>query len=68
MDYLCAEADAEALHALEWLRQARAAPAIPGPLEAVARLISLLPRLKEWPNGSFVDIREILDLDGYARL
>jgi NAD(P)-dependent dehydrogenase (short-subunit alcohol dehydrogenase family) len=68
MDYLCEEADAEAFPALQRLQQARGTPAMPGPLEAADRLISVLPRLKEWPSGSFVDIREILDPEGFARL
>ena len=32
------------------------------------RLVSILPRLKDWPSGSFVDIREILDPEAHARL
>jgi hypothetical protein len=27
-----------------------------------------VPRLRDWPSGSFVDIREILDPEGYAAL
>lgn len=68
MDHLCDEADAEAFPALERLRQARATDAMPGPLLAAARLISVLPSLRNWPSGSFVDIREILDPEGYQRL
>jgi NAD(P)-dependent dehydrogenase (short-subunit alcohol dehydrogenase family) len=68
MDYLCNEADAEAFPALQRLQQARGTSVMPGPLEAAERLVSVLPRLKQWPSGSFVDIREILDPDGYARL
>lgn len=68
MDYLCGAADAESFPALERLRQARGTAAMPGPLSAAERLISVLPQLAEWPSGSFVDIREILDPKGYARL
>ena len=68
MDYLCEEADAETFPALQRLRQARGTDAIPGPLAAAERLISILPRLKDWPSGSFVDIREILDPEAHARL
>jgi len=68
MDYLCDEADAGAFPALQRLQQARGTPTMPGPGEAAERLISVLPRLKDWPSGSFVDIREILDPEGYARL
>lgn len=68
MDYLCGEADAEAFPALERLRRSRATGAMPGPEEAAARVVSVLPELKARPSGSFVDIREILDPGEYARL
>lgn len=68
MDHLCEEADAEQFPALERLRQARGTVAMPGPSEAAERLISVLPELKNWPSGSFVDIREILDPEEYAKL
>lgn len=68
MDHLCEEADAETFTALKRLRQARGTDAMPGPLAAAERLISILPRLKDWPSGSFVDIREILDPEAHARL
>lgn len=68
MDHLCEEADTETFPALKRLRQARGTEAMPGPLAAAERLISTLPRLKDWPSGSFVDIREILDPEAHARL
>lgn len=68
MDHLCAEADADAFPALERLRQARNTKRMPGPLGAAERLISVLNRLRDWPSGSFVDIREILEPAEYARL
>ena len=68
MDHPCEEADAESFPALQRLRQARGTEAMPGPLAAAERLISTLPRLKDWPSGRFVDIREILDPAAYARL
>jgi len=68
MDHLCVEADAEAFPALQRLRQARGTEAMPGPEQAAQRLVSVLPRLRDWPSGSFVDIREILDPEGYAAL
>ncbi len=40
----------------------------PGPLAAAERLVSILPHLPGWPSGSFVDIREILDPEAYAKL
>lgn len=68
MDHLCDEADAVTFPALERLRQARGTAAMPGPDEAAARLLSVLPQLRGYPSGSFVDIREILDPDEYTRL
>lgn len=68
MDHLCEEADAGAFPALERLREARGTAAMPAPAPAAQRLLSVLPRLAEWPSGSFVDIREILDPKGYASL
>lgn len=68
MVHLCEEADAQAFPALERLREARGTAAMPGPNEAAERLVSVLPQLKDRPSGSFIDIREILDPDGYARL
>lgn len=68
MEYLCTETDVEAFPALQRLRQARKTPAMPGSLQAAERVISVLPKLKERPSGTFTDIREILDPDEYARL
>ncbi len=68
MDHLCDEADADAFPALERLRRARGSAAMPGPDEAAERVLSVLPQLRAYPSGSFVDIREILDPDEYARL
>jgi benzil reductase ((S)-benzoin forming) len=68
MDHLCVEADAEAFPALQRLRDARGTEAMPGPVAAAERLVSILPQLKERPSGGFVDIREGLDPVGYARL
>ena len=68
MDHLCEEADAQAFPAIERLRQARGTVAMPGPLDAAARVVSVLPGLRERPSGSFVDIREILEPEEYARL
>jgi len=68
MDHLCGEADAGAFPALLRLRQARGSDAMPGPDEAAQRLLAVLPRLRDWPSGSFVDIRQILDPAGHAAL
>ncbi|MBK1707077.1 SDR family NAD(P)-dependent oxidoreductase [Halochromatium glycolicum] len=68
MDYLCEEADAQAFPALQRLRAARGTDAMPGPVEAAEKVVAVLPRLKDWPSGSFIDLREILDPEGYAQL
>jgi len=69
MDHLCEEADAEAFPALQRLRAARGTEAMPGPAEAARRLLALRDRIRaDYPSGAFVDIREMLDPEGYARL
>ena len=68
MDQLCDESDAERFPALQRLRQARGTDAMPGAGAAAERVLSVLPALRERPSGSFVDIREILDPEGYAAL
>ncbi len=69
MDHLCEEADAERFPALRRLREARGTAAMPGPREAAERVLSVLERVRrDYPSGAFVDIREILDPEGYARL
>ena len=68
MDHLCDEADANAFPALQRLRDARGTDAMPGAVRAAERLVSILPHLSDWPSGSFVDIREILDPEAHAKL
>ena len=68
MDTLCERSDATRFPALERLRRARGTPAMPDPEEAALRILSVLPALRKRPSGSFVDIREILEPDEYARL
>jgi NAD(P)-dependent dehydrogenase (short-subunit alcohol dehydrogenase family) len=68
MDQLCDETDAQALPSVQRLQQARGTAAMPGPDEAAERVISVLEQLKDWPSGSFIDLREILDPEGYAQL
>ncbi len=68
MDHLCEEADAEEFPALKRLRNARGTEAMPTPREAARRLLSVLDDLRTRPSGSFIDIREILDPEAYARL
>jgi NAD(P)-dependent dehydrogenase (short-subunit alcohol dehydrogenase family) len=69
MDHLCDEADAERYPALQRLRAARGTAAMPTPDAAAARVLEVLPILRSaYPSGAFVDIREILEPEAYARL
>jgi len=68
MDHLCDEADADAFPALQRLRAARGTEVMPSPREAAHRILSVLPALREQPSGSFVDIRQLIDPEGYAQL
>ena len=68
MDYLCNEADAASYPALQRLRDARGTPTMPNADAAAERILSVRDDLRRFPSGSFVDIREILDPDEYARL
>ncbi len=61
MDYLCEEADAQTFPALKRLRDARGTGMMPDPLTAADKILTVLPKLKERPSGSFIDIREILE-------
>jgi len=68
MDQLCDNTDPEAFPAMQRLQKARGTDAMPGPVGAAENILSILDQLAERPTGSFVDIREILDPDGYAAL
>jgi len=68
MDYLCEQADPESFPALQRLRDARGTDTMPGPSGAAEKVLSVLSQLKERPSGSFIDIREILEPELFARL
>jgi benzil reductase ((S)-benzoin forming) len=68
MDHLCVEADAETFPALKRLRAARGTDAMPDPVAAAERVVSVLDALRDRPSGSFIDIREILDPDACRKL
>ena len=68
MDYLCEQADPQSFPALQRLRDARGTETMPGPRGAAAKVLSVVPQLRERPSGSFVDIREILEPELFARL
>jgi NAD(P)-dependent dehydrogenase (short-subunit alcohol dehydrogenase family) len=68
MDQLCDDDAPASFSAAERLRSARGTDGMPGPVVAAERLVSILPDLRARPSGSFVDLREILDPEGYAAL
>jgi len=68
MDHLCDESDASRFPALQRLQQARGTSAMPGPVEAANQVLSVLDALRDFPSGSFIDIRQILQPEEYARL
>lgn len=68
MDYLCEAPDPGEFPALQRIRDARGTDAMQTPAEAARRIVDMLPRLQEFPSGSYVDIRQILDPQAYEEL
>jgi NAD(P)-dependent dehydrogenase (short-subunit alcohol dehydrogenase family) len=68
MDYLCETPDPREFPALQRIRDARGTERMPGPREAAARVIEVLPALCGEPSGEFVDIRKLLAPDEYEAL
>ncbi len=68
MDYLCVEPDPERFPAMQRIREARGTATMPGPREAADRVLEALPGIREFPSGSFVDIRQILAPEEYRSL
>lgn len=68
MDYLCEVPDTNAFPALQRLRDARGTERMPGPREAAGRVLDVLPELRRFASGSFVDIRQILAPEEYEAL
>ena len=68
MDYLCEVPDPDAFPALQRLRGARGTERMPGPREAAERVVGVLPELRRFDSGSFVDIRQILAPEEYEAL
>ena len=58
-DVLCDEVDPEKYPSVDKLRAARTTPGMPHPDEAANRILDICPRLKAFPSGSFVDIRNL---------
>ena len=68
MDYLCEVPDPEAYPALARLRGARGTETMPDPYNAARRIVTIMDRFRDYPSGSFIDIRQILEPLEYARL
>jgi hypothetical protein len=68
MDYLCNKPDREAFPALQRICDARNTDAMPQPREAAERILKVLPDLREYESGSYVDIRQILAPEEYEKL
>lgn len=58
-DHLCALDDARFAPGIDRLKAARGTPGMPGPDEAGARIVDLLPGLRRLASGSFADLRRL---------
>lgn len=68
MDELLERTRSESSLGLERLRVAREGRSMLSPREAAERIYKVLPHLREYESGSFVDMRKILAPDEYERL
>lgn len=68
MDHLCQEPDPERFPALRRIREARAQGTMPGPDEAAARVLEVVPDLRSFASGEYVDIRQIVAPEEYEEL
>ncbi len=68
MDYLCVEPDPVTYPALQRIRDARGSAVMPQPEAAGRRLLDAVERLRQFPSGSFIDIRQIDAPEEYAAL
>ncbi len=68
MDYLCEVPDPKAYPALARLRGARGTETMPDPYSAARRIVAIMEKFRDYPSGSFIDIRQILEPLEYARL
>ncbi len=68
MRELLSRYDPEAFPALGRLHEAFGTPAMPSPREAARRVLAVLEAIRTRPSGDFVDIRELLDPEGYRAL
>ncbi len=61
-DHLCNpdEVDVEQYPSVQKLREARGTDSMPTPRAAAHRLAQVIPRLKDYPSGSFIDVRTMI--------
>ncbi|MDM8547883.1 SDR family NAD(P)-dependent oxidoreductase [Candidatus Venteria ishoeyi] len=67
MDYLCVEPDPEQYPALQRIRAARGTEVMPEPDDAAQRILRVVSTLRNYPSGSYVDIRQILAPEEYTQ-
>lgn len=67
-DYLCEEAENSEFPALQRIRAAKGTPVMQTPETVSARILDALEPLREFPSGSFVDLRQIFAPEEYAEL
>ena len=65
MDYLCVEPDPEEFPALQRIRAARGGEAMPTPEAAARQIAAVVPRLREFPSGEYIDLRQLIDPEAY---
>lgn len=68
MDYLCVEPDPEEYPALARIREARGTEVMPKPRQAAEKVMAVVPDLRRYESGSFVDIRQIIAPEEYEAL
>lgn len=68
MDYLCEVPNPWEFPAIQRLREARGTQRMPGPREAAERVLGVLPELRTYESGSYVDIRQITAPEEYQEL
>lgn len=67
-DYLCRVPDPWEYPAIQRIRDARGTERMPQPQEAAERVLGVLPDLRSYESGSYVDIRQITAPEEYQDL
>ncbi len=68
MDYLCTQTDSEKFTALKRIQQRRSHQSILSARQVARQIMEILPELRQYESGSFVDIRQILAPEEYQEL